>query len=177
MESVPERVELGRVASVTPGKREARVKIAANLTLDTAVLGWAWFSREGAWTRYKVARAAASEGELRLYFAPGVPMDTVRGLHGAQVAVAAEVVTSRGPLWRRVGEMVDLAAETREGEHLGTVMAAYAGPKMGAIKVESDKGKAWTLPVNEQTVLALDTARGVVVLGEIDDYEEHNDAD
>ena len=177
MEGTPERVELGRVGSVTPGKREARVKIAANLTLDTAVLGWAWFARDGAWTRYKVAKAAASEGELRLQFAPGVPMDTVRGLHGAVVAVLPEVVRSRGPLWRRVGEMVDLTAETRDGEHLGTVTAAYAGPKTGAIKVESDQGKAWTLPVNEQTVLALDEARGVVVLGDIAEYEEDNDAD
>lgn len=177
MDNAPERVELGRVGSVTPGKREARVKIAVGLELDTAALAWAWFAREGAWTRYKVAKAAASAGELRMQFAPGVPMDTVRGLHGAVVAVLPEVVSSRGALWQRVQEMVGLPAETRGGEHLGTVTEAYAGPKTGALKVESDEGKAWTLPVNERTVLALEEARGVVVLGDIAEYEEDNDAD
>ena len=165
------------MTSVNPAKREARARIAPGLELDTAALAWAWFAGEGGWTRYKVAKAGASDGELRMQFAPGVPMDTVRALQGVAVAVEDGVVVSRGPLWRRVREMVDMPAETRDGVLVGVVVAAYAGPKTGAIKVESDDGTAWTVPVIEGTVIALDEARGVVVLGEFERYTMTEDSD
>lgn len=175
----PALVALGRVASVAPGKREARAKIAQGLTLDEAALGWAWFEQGGGWARYRVVKAAAGAGELRLVFAAGVPMDTVRGLMGAGVAVAPEVVVSRGPLWQRVREMVDLDALSADGARIGRVVAAYEGPHTGAIKVESDNGTAWVIPVIDETVRALDVARGAVILGDFQPYavEAADDAD
>lgn len=176
---MPANVTLGRVTSVAPGKREARARIAPGMVLDTAALGWAWFGRDGGWTRYKVVKAGAGDGELRLVFAPGVPMDTVRGLQGAAVAVEAGVLLSRGPLWRRVREMVDLEALAADGTRIGSVAQAYEGPKTGAIKVESDQGTVWIVPVIAETVLALDEARGAVVLGDFEPFamREEDDAD
>ena len=178
--ATPANVTLGRVTSVAPGKREARARIAPGMVLDTAALGWAWFRHEGAWARYKVVKAGAGDGELRMAFAPGVPMDIVRGLQGATVAVEAAVLLSRGPLWRRVREMVDLEALAEDGTRIGKVVQAYEGPKTGAIKVESDLGTVWIVPVIEETVLALDEARGAVVLGDFEpiamQVEEESDA-
>lgn len=182
LDAAAARVELGRVTTVNPAKREARARIAHGLELDTAALAWAWFTRDSVCARYKVAQAGASDGELRLRFAPGVPMDTVRGLQGAAVAVDAAVLLSRGPLWRRVREMVGLTALTRDGSRAGVVVEAYEGPKTGAIKVESDDGTAWIVPVIDSAVIALEEARGVVVLGDYEPFAppadtEHSDAD
>lgn len=175
--ATPANVELGRITSVAPGKREARARITPGITLDTAALGWAWFRLESAWKRFKVVKAAAGDGELRLVFAPGVPMDTVRGLQGAAVAVEAAVLLSRGPLWRRVREMVDLDVLAEDGTRIGRVVQAYEGPKTGAIKVESDQGTVWIVPVITETVRALDEARGTVVLGDFEPYAMREDED
>lgn len=164
------RAELGKVTSVNPAKLEARARLVAGLVVDVAALSWAWFLREGAWTRYKVAKAAGGEGELRLQFAPGVPKDIVRSLQGLVVAVDEGLVLSRGPLWRRVREMIGLAALRENGARLGTVTDVFEGPKSGAIKVESDDGMAWVLPVVEGAVIALNTAAGTVVLGDFEQF-------
>lgn len=168
---LPEGCEaIGRILTVNPARREARAKVAAALEFDLAVLVWAWFSRGDAWTRYRVAKAAASEGELRLQFAPGVPMDTVRALQGQTLAVQSVWIRSRGPLWQRVRAMLDLPAETADGDRVGQVMEVFEGPKTGVIKIESDNGTQWLVPVVPGAVEALDEARGTVVLGDFRAY-------
>lgn len=172
-----EREVLGRVASVNPAKREARVKVAAGLVLDVSAISWAWFGGGGAETRYKVAEAQASEGELRLRLAAGVPMDAVRALQGAMASVVVAAVASRGPLWRQARAMVGCVAVDVDGARVGTVAEAYGGAKSAAIKVESDQGTAWVLPVVEGVVLALDRERGAVVLGDYTAFEDTEDGD
>lgn len=172
-----EREVLGRVVSVNPTKREARVKVVAGLVLDTSAIAWAWFGGAGAETRYKVAEAQASEGELRLRLAAGVPMDLVRALQGATASVVAVAVASRGPLWRQARAMVGCVAVDADGARVGTVVEAYEGAKSAAIKVESDHGMAWVLPVMAGAVEALDRERGVVVLGDYAAFEDAEDGD
>ena len=171
MADPPEGCEvIGKIVTVNPAKREARARVASALTLEVSAMVWVWFLRGDAWARLRVAKAGAAEGELRLEFAPGVPMDTVRALQGQFVAVEKATIVSRGPLWKRVRAMLDLPAETADGARVGTVVEVIEGPKTGVIKVESDNGTQWLVPVVTGAVEALDEVRGTVVLGDYRAY-------
>lgn len=162
----PEGCEaIGKILTVNPARREARARIAAGLELVPALV-WAWFSRSGEWKRYRVVKSVAEDGALRLEFAAGVPMDTVRGLQGQTVAVEKAAIASRGPLWQRVREMLDRPAVQRDGSRVGTVVEVIEGPRTGVIKVESDNGTQWLVPVVPDAVEALDEVAGTVVLGD-----------
>ena len=180
MPDAPEGCEaVGRIVTVNPAKREARARVASAFAFDVKAMVWVWFLRGDAWARLRVVKAGAAEGELRLQFAPGVPMDTVRALQGQTIAVEKVQIVSRGPLWKRVRAMLDLPAESADGARVGTVVEVIEGPKTGVIKVESDNGTQWLVPVVPGAVEALDETRGTVVLGdflayalEVDDEEE-----
>ena len=161
-------VSIGRVRSVNPARRELHIDIGKGCRAEFEKVEWLRVALDSGGTlRCRVAALRVdSDRKATARLTPGVSMDAVRGMKGAQLVVLENELQPRGRPWDFASEeLIDMTMVTVSGVILGTVAGAFETAAHLVIEVEKTNGGSFLLPAVREVVKEIDfEARRIVVL-------------
>lgn len=164
-------IQAGRVRSVNPKRRQARVTPIVPYERTFEDLKSVYFATEGnAPVSYAVEHVAEAGSSFVVTLDATVDFDTVSALRGTTLWLPEEAFDpGRDRPWR-INDLVGLKVHNQCGEALGTVTEAYEAPANDAFAVENRDGARMILPAIEQVIESVDFAHKTVVVKDIGPY-------
>lgn len=170
------RVQIGTVTTVSPSKREVRVKVRRGRAKEFESLEWVRLrKRDGEEFRCRViqARVTGDKGILKL--GPGITRDSVAGMKGYAVELlASEMKHARGSAYDP-DELVGLNAHAHDGERLGVIAAIIETKANAVIEIEKRNGGSILVPLIDEVIENVDLDKKVLVLKEMAPYAVDDD--
>jgi ribosomal 30S subunit maturation factor RimM len=167
----PDWRPIGRVVSVRPGKREARIRPERRSAHLLAGAEWLAVALDaGAPLRCKVAALRDVGDAFVAEFAAGVPRDTVAAMRGAEVVVpAAEWAPEEGVL--DVDALAGFAAvDEATGEALGAVTGGFDTPAHPVLEIDRPGAGPLLVPAVDEVLVRIDETERRVVLRDAGDF-------
>lgn len=158
------RVRAGRVVSVDPARREARVTVPEGRAKTFEEIDWldAEFAG-GEKLRYRIASCRVRGDVAIVAFVPGVTRDNVRRLPNAIVYVEA-VEEERADDELRGGDVIGFSVVDESGALLGEVAGWLETVAHDVIEIGRSDGQSLLVPLINETVADIDTdARRIIV--------------
>lgn len=159
-------IVIGRVRSVTPGRRLLRVIPTRGGDRSFECLGWIYVARpdEREAIRCRVTEVREEPGQFALTLSAGVPRDMVARMKGAEIVIAVEEGTAPQ---RTAGDYIGLKAMDESGAEIGEVKAVELSPAHDVLEIEKVGGGAVLVPAIEQVIASVDWDSGVIVLRDL----------
>ncbi len=158
------RVRAGRVVSVDPARREARVTVPEGRAKTFEDIDWldAEFVG-GEKLRYRIASCRVRGEVAILQFVPGVTRDNVRRLPNAVLYIeAAEQERSDDDL--RGGDLIGFRVVDESGSLYGEVAGWLESGAHDVIEIARSDGQSLLVPLIDETVADIDVdARRIIV--------------
>lgn len=164
-------LEIGRVRSTNPARRELRVAPALGREREFAGREWVRVVlQDRTEMRCRVADLRPGTGGFIMTLASGVTRDNVARMKGASVMIGLDEQNPRPDDAHHVSELVGLEVFDEAGECLGMVTEAYSAGANNVIEIERPGGGTMRLPAIEQVIAAVDVERGALVVRDIAPY-------
>lgn len=164
-----EWVQIGRVRSVNPGRREVRIAPAQDCEQAFAALRWLHLAlRDGEKMRCRVAVMRGGDAPVAT-LALGVPRDHVARMKGAAVLLERAEVEATIPEQRRRRPAITpgMRVVGPDGAEIGVIKDIYKTGANEACVIEKTHGGVMLLPLIEQVVAHVDPAAAVVQVSDI----------
>ncbi|MBP8132445.1 MAG: hypothetical protein KA184_22935 [Candidatus Hydrogenedentes bacterium] len=167
----PDRVEIGRVRSVAPGRRELRIRPAAGYTEAFQALASLRVVPPGhAEMRCRVEKTRRHGDDVIAALAAGVPRDAIGRMKGAAVVAAPGEVAPTASADLDVAALNGFRVTGADGAVLGKVTGAYETPANAAFVVQRPDGTRFLLPAIPEVVKEVDLDEETLRLGDIGPY-------
>jgi ribosomal 30S subunit maturation factor RimM len=159
-------IVIGRVRSVTAGRRLLRVTPAEGRRREFEGLEWIYVApqNERETIRCHVTEVREEPGQYALALSAGVPRDVVARMKGAQVVIAVKEGTAPE---RTADNYIGLKAVDESGHEIGVVSAVELSPAHDVLEIEKAGGGAILVPAIEQVIASVDWDAGVMVLRDL----------
>jgi 16S rRNA processing protein RimM len=175
VESNPERIEIGSVASVNPARRELRVDAERGYKRALAELEWIRLvPRGGTEIRCRVAGVKAASGAIVVTLVAGVLRDTVDGLKGATVVAGPEELNEPEQDELTFFDAIGFEVFGPDGLRIGTLADVIETPAHPVLAIERDDGHEVLAPAIEEVVADIDWERERVVVNDLAPYGVDN---
>jgi len=163
-----EWVQIGRVRSVNPGRREVRIAPAQDCGQAFAALTWLHLSlRDGERMRCRVAMMRGGDAPVAT-LAVGVPRDHVARMKGAAVLLERAAVEATVPEQRQEPAIAPgMRVVGPDGAEIGVIKDIYKTGANEACVIEKAGGGVMLLPLIEQVVAHVDPGMAVVQVNDI----------
>lgn len=164
-------VEIGRIQTVNPARREVRVKPGTGKKHLFQGMAWALvLLADGTELRCKVDGVRGASSGYIVKLSAGVTRDTVARLKGARVIVDAEEAPCPGGGLDDVSALLGFQVYDVEGAGLGEVVATYSALSNNAIEIKGPGGGEMLLPVIDEVIAGVDLERGSLTVRDIAPY-------
>lgn len=176
-----DRIPIGHVRAVTPGKRVLRVSPASGRERDLRAACWLRVDLRAAapdgreTIRCRVERASEDQGQFLITLMAGVPRDTVALMKGAVIWVERSELL-RPKSGYEPSDLMGLSVVEQSGGVLGTVVDLYLGAQV-VVEIQRADGGLIRVPLIEQVVAAVDLDSGVMQVRDIAPYAVEDAAD
>jgi len=176
-----DRIAIGYVRAVTPGKRLLRIAPARGRERDLRAADWLRVdlrepAPDGRHTiRCRVERATEDQGQFLVTVMAGVPRDTVALMKGGEIWVDKSELL-RPESGYEPADLMGLRVVAASGAVLGTVVELYFGAQVVA-EIEKEDGGLIRVPLIEQVVAAVELDSGVMRVHDIAPYAVEDVAD
>lgn len=169
-------VDIGRVRSVNPAKREVRVTVRAGYAGAYENLNWLELEPvDGERVRCQVTECRMRNSEAIVALSAGVSRDRVAVFKGARAMMPARDVPPPDPFEVRASEYDGFAVEDEHGARLGTVVGGMATPTHGVIEIETAPGESALAPVVPEVVSEVDWDGRRLVLRDVERFRVEDD--
>ncbi|MFO7974532.1 MAG: hypothetical protein R6V12_07855 [Candidatus Hydrogenedentota bacterium] len=161
-------VVAGKVHSVSPGKRQVRIRPAAEDVPDKAFLGRLRLRlTDGREVRPLVATLRRPGEKVVVELTPGTPRDSVAGMRGADVLWETDeaAIALVGRL--DVEALVGMRLVGPDDTAIGDVVGVLETPAHAVIEVKCPDSRSLLLPVIRETIEKIDWESGVILVGDI----------
>jgi 16S rRNA processing protein RimM len=162
-------IEIGRVRSVNPARRELRVRAARRHAHELDAPQAVRVQIHGAEpVRCVVESVRPAGGEFVMRLAPGVLRDTVAEMKSAALVLAPDELSPRPEGAVHASDLIGVQVyEEGQTAPLGRVTAAYETNANEVLEIERDSGGTVLLPFIDALVASVDLDREVLVVRDI----------
>lgn len=169
-------VVVGKVESASPGKRQVRVELTANIDPLQAFEKWLMLKlSDGRETRSRVSRAREIPIGALIDLTPGAPRDSVARMSGALVYCEEALLIRAEDGLPDLDDLLGMRLVDEAGALIGVVAEAFVTPAHGVIEVARENGSRFMLPVVEPVFVRFDLTEGVIVVNDIAPYAVENE--
>ena len=163
-----EWVQIGRVRSVNPGRREVRIAPAPDCGQVFAALTWLHLSlRDGERMRCRVEMMRGGDAPVAT-LAAGVPRDHVARMKGAAVLAQRAVMEASAPERRQAPAIAPgMRVVGPDGAEIGVITDIYKTGANEACVIKKAGGGVMLLPLIEQVVAHVGPGTAVVRVNDI----------
>lgn len=165
-------VEIAKVRSVNPGRREIRLSPVAGLDHALAGTDWLWIERAGGpplKCRVDHMRDCGG-GQWLAGLAAGVPRDRIGAMRGAAVLMREADLPEAVMAPLATEDLPGLEVRCEDGALLGTVTDVYSSRARDVAVITRPEGGSVLLPMIPEVVLSADLEAGVLEVGDIGPY-------
>ncbi len=169
---MPEWISIGKVRSVNPNRREARIEPEPLRLREFEARQWLEFLlRERAQpVRCRVESMRNGPREVVVVMAPGVPRDTVAAMKGATAMIRAEEARPRTPGDWHPSELAGMAVLDEAELPLGIVVETYETRAHAVARIRLKDGGVCALPLVEEAVVRVDLNQARMIVRDLDRY-------
>jgi ribosomal 30S subunit maturation factor RimM len=170
------RTDIGRVRSVNPAKREARVEPRPGFSGALNGRNEVEFELQGG-KRAKFAVQTVEEQHryVKLTLAEGTSTDDVASLRGAKVFADAQAAKPTNPFAMNAAEFVGFVVADLAGNAVGTVAGGFNTPAHGVIEIARDGASSLLAPFVPEVVANIDLVARRIVVRNTEDHMVEND--
>ncbi len=169
-------VHVGSVQAVNPARREVRLRMAQGHAAQLNASKWLRLIQcDEAVFRGKVESIKADGQSIRVFLAPGVPRDTIAGLKGASVVVAASECARQWGGMTDVAALLEFTVHERDNTRLGRIVDAYMTPAHGVVDIAQADGTLMSLPIVEEAIANIDIENRMVMVNDIERFAVKQD--
>lgn len=165
-----EWVQIGRVRSVNPGRREVRIAPAPGHSQAFESMTWLQVVlRDGETMRCRVAAMRGGEAPVAT-LALGVPRDHVARMKGAAVLLEEERAVATVKLRKHADVAAGMRVIGPDDAIIGVITDLYRSGVNDACIIEKTGGGVMLLPLIEQVVALVDPEAAVMRVNDIAPY-------